>query len=79
MATTIRIEHEGFDHVGCCIGPTRRPRWVLVGPGGVSARVLSVELFVGPIEIELDAEQHDAVVGNELPDDYGCGDEKSPG
>ena len=30
---------------------------------------LSVDLLVGPIEVELDAEQHDAVVGDELPDD----------
>ena len=32
-------------------------------------------MIVGPIEVELDAEQHDAVVGDELPDDDRCCDE----
>ena len=31
---------------------------------------LSVELLVRPSEVELDAEQHDAVVGDKLPDDH---------
>jgi len=32
-------------------------------------------LLVGPIEVEFNAEQHDAVVGDELSDYYRCCDE----
>jgi hypothetical protein len=43
--------------------------------GSLGSPQLSVELLVGPIEVELDAEQHDAVVGDELADDHRCCDE----
>ena len=40
--------------------------------GRVCAALVSVELLVGPIEVELDAQQHDAAIGDELSDDHRC-------
>lgn len=37
----------------------------------------SLNWLVGPTEIEFDAEQHDAVLCDELPDDHGCRDERA--
>jgi hypothetical protein len=51
---------------------TRRP----VRPFPALEHQLSVGLPVGPIEVEFDAEQHDGVVGDELPADRRCRDER---
>jgi len=47
--------------------------------GSLGSPRLSVELLVGPIEVDLDAEQHDAVVGDELADDHRRCDEGAAG
>ena len=47
--------------------------------GSLGSPRLSVELLVGPIEVDLDAEQHDAVVGDELADDHRRCDEGATG